>query len=295
MQLSQEYMLDRKRLQRKSIRYALFSLLLTLILLFTAGCSVSLKGNDLTAYQRIVNASRFENAQSVRLLSGRMYSGDLYCYLYAKNRYGSSEYEMYRISSSGSSSRITITLYTLNESKRCLAEGYLDLEAINSALQMHYESPLSGLIGLSSNFIHGGDHMFLTIVILIVALCLHGLLSSKASDIAKDKGYEKDTWFHMCFWLGPLSFIIISAMPDRVMRTKQDETNSLLKQLLEAQKDVPAAQQKNTAPAVHPTLSSVAASSEPIFSDAQETPAAPAKPAQPQRRRASSFQLPPVD
>lgn len=195
-----------------------------------------LEGNDLDAYHRIIGSSQLKDAKSVKMLSGRMYAGDLYGYFAYTTRYGSSRYEMYEISSSGYTRTVSITLYSLNDAERCLAEGYLDLDAINSALEIHYGSPISGAKGLVSNLLDGGDSMFFAIIILIIALCLHGLLSSKASDIAQDKGYEKSTWFHMCFWLGPLSFIIVAAMPDRVMRTKQDETNSQLRELLEHMK-----------------------------------------------------------
>ena len=68
---------------------------------------------------------------------------------------------------------------------------------------------------------------------LIVILCLNGFLASNASDMANDKGYGKRKWFHMCFWLGPISYIIIAAMPDQAMRSKQDETNKLLSQMIE--------------------------------------------------------------
>lgn len=56
------------------------------------------------------------------------------------------------------------------------------------------------------------------IIIIVVVLCINGLLASNASDIAQNKGYEKKKWFHMCFWLGPISYIIIAAMPDLKMR-----------------------------------------------------------------------------
>jgi len=194
-----------------------------------------LDGKELDAFKCIKASSRFEGAKSVKLLSGRMYGGELYGFFAYTSRYGYSECEMYNISPSGYTRTVSITLYSLNDAERCLAEGYLDIDKINSTLEMHYGSPLSGLRGLAENTFFGGDHMFLTIVIIIIiiVLCLDGLLSSKASDIAQDKGYEKSTWFHMCFWLGPISFIIIAAMPDLTLRKKQDETISQLKQLIE--------------------------------------------------------------
>ena len=70
------------------------------------------------------------------------------------------------------------------------------------------------------------------IILIIVLLCLNGLLASNASDIAYAKGYGKQKWFHMCFWLGPISYIIIAAMPDLQMRAKQDKTNELLEKMI---------------------------------------------------------------
>ena len=78
-----------------------------------------------------------------------------------------------------------------------------------------------------------GAEIAIYVVVIIVLLCLNGLLASNASDMANDKGYDKRKWFHMCFWLGLLSYIIVAAMPDLAMRTKQDETNKLLNSMLE--------------------------------------------------------------
>ena len=50
----------------------------------------------------------------------------------------------------------------------------------------------------------------IVVIIILVYLILNGVLASAASDIAKDKGYEKKPWFHMCFWLGLISYIIVA-------------------------------------------------------------------------------------
>lgn len=71
-------------------------------------------------------------------------------------------------------------------------------------------------------------------LVLIVVFVLNSVLASKASDIAEDKGYERRVWFNMCFWLGPLSYIIIAAMPDQLLRSKQDLTNELLREMIES-------------------------------------------------------------
>lgn len=60
--------------------------------------------------------------------------------------------------------------------------------------------------------------IFLLLVAYLVAC---GFLASKASDIAKDKGYNKRTWFHMCFWLGLIAYLLVLGMPDLVQREQQ--------------------------------------------------------------------------
>lgn len=80
---------------------------------------------------------------------------------------------------------------------------------------------------------------FAYLLIIVVALCLNGLLASMASDIAKEKGYKKRTWFHMCFWLCPISYVIVAAMPDRIMQEKVVTTNKLLEKLIDGQNAVP--------------------------------------------------------
>ncbi len=70
------------------------------------------------------------------------------------------------------------------------------------------------------------------ILVIFLYFLLNGLLASNASNIAMEKGYEKRKWFHMCFWLGPLAYVIISAMPDKVLRENQQQTNILLGELL---------------------------------------------------------------
>lgn len=79
------------------------------------------------------------------------------------------------------------------------------------------------------------EGLLIVVIILsiIIFVGLNSLIASNASDIAQNKGYEKKKWFHMCFWLGPISYIIVAAMPDLTMREKLDQTNVLLKEIID--------------------------------------------------------------
>lgn len=229
----------------KGIKYTILSFLLLFVLLVGTGCalldpSASLSDRTKEAYDCILSSSTLSDMKSIYVLSGRVVSGDLYCYLMTTTQRGQEDFELYRIRNNGSTGTIPITIYTLTESDYCLAEGYLDLNELNDALKAKFESPLSMIQMNAKNF--GGNTMATIIIIAVIAvvLCLNGLLASKASNMAEDKGYEKNTWFHMCFWLGPISYIIVAAMPDRVMQRKIDQTNKLLEELLKEQKASPA-------------------------------------------------------
>ena len=237
-------MLSRRRnFRRRGVRYVILSLMMTMLLFAGTGCTLfdpgaSLDGSTKVAYERIVNASKFEKAKSVDVLSGRCVYGDLYCYLLVTNARGTSDFEMYRIDSNGYSRTITISIYSLKESGYCLDEGYLDLDDLNKALKRHYDSPFSQF---QINFMNGGENSMsgVIFIIVMVVLVIDGILSGAASNMARDKGYDKDSWFWMCFLLGPVPFIIVAAMPDRVMQEKLDRTNQLLEELLKAERENP--------------------------------------------------------
>jgi len=210
------------------MRYALLSLLLVAIVLFSTGCAALLLGDNRRAYNIMVKAADyFKYPSSVQIASGEMFGDGLYCVIRAKNSYGNYRSDTYYVSSSG---------YPLDDyDSRCYSDK-LNCGLINNALASHFGVSSSNIF---SNMIGGstmssGAAAFVYIVVIIVALCLNGLLASNASNIAKDKGYDKNSWFHMCFWLGPVSYIIIAAMPDQIMRNKQDKTNELLERMISA-------------------------------------------------------------
>ena len=57
---------------------------------------------------------------------------------------------------------------------------------------------------------------------IIAVLCLLVFIWYKAAQsmagIAADKGYTEKKWFHYCFWLGLVGFLMVCAMPDKNRR-----------------------------------------------------------------------------
>ncbi|NLO84960.1 MAG: hypothetical protein GX096_05980 [Clostridiales bacterium] len=70
--------------------------------------------------------------------------------------------------------------------------------------------------------------IFISIVILGVYFCIMGFLASKISDAAERKGYEKRTYFHICFWLGVLGFLVVIALPDLTIQQQNEKMIRLL-------------------------------------------------------------------
>ena len=215
-----------RRLRIRSFKYAVLSMMLAVILLTTTGCAALLIGNDRKAYNLMVEAADyFRYPSSVQIDSGEIYGDALYCIVRAKNGFGYDVSDTYCVTDSG----YPLKLYD----SRCYSHK-LNCGLINNALAMHFgnlsTNSLGNLIG-GTNMSAGGVIVFY-IILIIVLLCLNGLLASNASDIAYAKGYGKQKWFHMCFWLGPISYIIIAAMPDLQKRAKQDKTNELLEKMI---------------------------------------------------------------
>lgn len=202
--------------------------MLAVILLVTTGCAALLIGDNRKAYDLMVKTSEyFKYPSSVQIVSGEIFGDGMYCVIRGKNSYGNYRSDSYYVSESG---------YPLDKyDSRCYSDK-LNVDLINNALASRFGNSTSNIFGnlIGGNNMSSGGVIAIYIVILIVVLCINGCLASNASDIANDKGYEKKKWFHMCFWLGPISYIIIAAMPDQTMRNKQDETNKLLGTMIEA-------------------------------------------------------------
>lgn len=217
-----------RRFRFRSIKYAVLSMMLVVILLVTTGCAALLIGDDRKAYDLMVKASGyFKYPSSVQITSGEIYGDGMYCVIRAKNSYGNYRSDTFYVSASG---------YPLDDYDRRCYSDKLNCDLINNALAAHFGKPSTDIIGnlIGGMNMHSDELFVICILVLMVGLVLNGILASNASDMANDKGYEKRKWFHMCFWLGPISYIIIAAMPDQPMRSKQDKTNELLEKMIES-------------------------------------------------------------
>lgn len=210
------------------MEYAILSLFLVIIVVFSTGCAALLIGNDRRAYNILVKAADyFKYPSSVRIDSGEMYGDCLYCVIRAKNSYGFDRTETYFVTDDG---------YPLDDyNSRCYSDK-LNCGLINSALSAHFGGSPSNLFSnmIGGNTMSGGGAAVFYILVIVVVIILNYYLASNASSIAGDKGYDERKWFHMCFWLGPVPYIIVAAMPDLKMREKQDQTNKLLEKMIES-------------------------------------------------------------
>ena len=77
-----------------------------------------------------------------------------------------------------------------------------------------------------------GAYLALWIFVIIIALVIHIIVCTIASGIAKEKGHSRSIWFHICFWLPAVSFILVAALPDRKLLAEQKRSNDLLQNLV---------------------------------------------------------------
>lgn len=68
----------------------------------------------------------------------------------------------------------------------------------------------------------------------IIAFWINSMLAGAASNIAADKGYSQRRWFHACFWLPVVTYVLVAALPDMELRRQNEEMIALQKQLLVA-------------------------------------------------------------
>lgn len=56
------------------------------------------------------------------------------------------------------------------------------------------------------------------LVVLVVWIIIWFKAAKNMARIAADKGYTSRKWFHYCFWLGLVGFLMVCAMPDKRRR-----------------------------------------------------------------------------
>lgn len=60
--------------------------------------------------------------------------------------------------------------------------------------------------------------LVIVLLVLILAIVIWYKIAKNMARIAADKGYTERKWFHYCFWLGLVGFLMICAMPDKRRR-----------------------------------------------------------------------------
>lgn len=218
--ITNEYSQRKRSFNIRCVKYALVSLTMIIVSVVLAGCTYFLFGSEKIAYERIVAASKYYSRPStIRIESGTVENGVLYCVISAYNSYGYKKTDCTRITNWG----IPDDVYY---DSRCYKSD-LNVSKINEALRNYFSGKQTTITDLPTSTI------VLMAAAAVVLLCLNGLLASKASTVAMEKGYDKRTWFHMCFWLGLFSYILIMAMPDRVMHERLDGINTELARIAE--------------------------------------------------------------
>ena len=60
--------------------------------------------------------------------------------------------------------------------------------------------------------------LVIVLLVLVLAIVIWYKIAKNMARIAADKGYTERKWFHYCFWLGLVGFLMVCAMPDKRRR-----------------------------------------------------------------------------
>ena len=71
----------------------------------------------------------------------------------------------------------------------------------------HSSSALAGILAL-----------IIGLLVLALVIVIWYKIAKNMARIAADKGYTERKWFHYCFWLGFVGFLMVCAMPDKRRR-----------------------------------------------------------------------------
>lgn len=58
----------------------------------------------------------------------------------------------------------------------------------------------------------------LPLIILAIALGIGCFVATEFANIADEKGFDRRRYWHFCFWLGPVGYLMVVALPDRNQR-----------------------------------------------------------------------------
>lgn len=94
-------------------------------------------------------------------------------------------------------------------------------------------------------YTHGFVYYFFMIILFGGLMALNWFFAKQASNCADEKGYPRWKWFHLCFWLGVIPYILVAALPDLRLRAIEKENakrlEAIQKQLEGSQPTAPAA------------------------------------------------------
>ena len=70
---------------------------------------------------------------------------------------------------------------------------------------------------------------FLTVLFIIIVIVIEGFVAFKFEEIAKMKGHKEYFWW--CFWLGPVGWMMVIALPDRNGSWSKEQSEDSLPEL----------------------------------------------------------------
>ena len=57
--------------------------------------------------------------------------------------------------------------------------------------------------------------ILLYIIAVVIAIVIQYFIAVQFESVAADKGYRDSKYFHFCFWLGIVGYLLVIALPDR--------------------------------------------------------------------------------
>ena len=62
---------------------------------------------------------------------------------------------------------------------------------------------------------------------VFIAIGVSSFLAGEMADAAAQKGYERKRYWHICFWLGIMGYLVVIALPDTVLQEKIDKLSDM--------------------------------------------------------------------